>query len=64
MKCPHCGAQVGLEDKYCPFCGLPNEFAQKHQEDMAKDSRFKGFQVLKSAPAGAVYMKKPEKDPR
>ena len=34
MKCPHCGAQVGLEDKYCPFCGLPNEFAQKHQEDM------------------------------
>ena len=34
MKCPHCGAQVGLEDKYCPFCGLPNEFAKKHQEDM------------------------------
>ena len=34
MKCPHCGAQIGLEEKYCPFCGLPNEFARKHQEDM------------------------------
>ena len=20
MKCPHCGAQIGLEEKYCPFC--------------------------------------------
>ena len=34
MKCPHCGAQIGLEEKYCPFCGLPNEFARKHQEDI------------------------------
>lgn len=23
-----------MEDKYCPFCGLPNEFYQKHQKDM------------------------------
>lgn len=37
---------------------------QKHQEEMAKDGRFKEFQLLKSAPAGAVYMKKPEKAPR
>ena len=36
MKCPHCGAQIGLEEKYCPFCGLPNEFARKHQEDMGE----------------------------
>lgn len=34
MKCPHCGAQIGLEDNYCPFCGQANTFAKKHQEDM------------------------------
>lgn len=37
---------------------------QKHQDEMARDERFKEFQLLKSAPAGSVYMKKPEKAPR
>ncbi len=51
MKCPHCGAQIGLEEKYCPFCGLPNEFARKHQEDMDRyEQEFqqtqRAFQVL------------------
>ena len=34
MKCPHCGSPMGLEDEFCSFCGKPNEFAKKHQEDM------------------------------
>ncbi len=35
MKCPHCGAQMGLEDEVCPYCGAPNTFATQHQSDMA-----------------------------
>lgn len=36
MKCPHCGGEVGLEDKFCPWCGRPNEQAIQHHEDMAR----------------------------
>ena len=55
MKCPHCGAQIGLEEKYCPFCGLPNEFARKHQEDM--DRYEQEFQQTQSE----VYQKTRER---
>ncbi len=34
MKCPHCGANIGLEDAFCAYCGKPNEMAKKHQADM------------------------------
>lgn len=34
MKCPACGANLQIEDEKCPFCGTPNPFAVKHQQDM------------------------------
>ena len=34
MKCPNCGANMGLEDKFCPYCGSANPFAKQHQKDM------------------------------
>ena len=34
MKCQKCGANLGLEDKYCPYCGTANPFAKQHQEEM------------------------------
>ncbi|MDE6404567.1 MAG: zinc ribbon domain-containing protein [Lachnospiraceae bacterium] len=34
MKCPTCGANLQIEDETCPFCGNPNPFAVKHQQDM------------------------------
>ncbi len=34
MKCEHCGAPIGLEDKFCAYCGAPNPHALKHQADM------------------------------
>lgn len=34
MKCPHCGNNLNIEDRFCPYCGKPNEFAVKHQEEM------------------------------
>jgi len=34
MKCPNCGANIGLEDVYCTYCGSPNPFAKQHQEQM------------------------------
>ncbi len=34
MKCPTCGANIQIEDEKCPFCGNPNPFAVKHQQDM------------------------------
>jgi len=34
MKCPSCGSPMGLENKYCPYCGEPNQFAIEHQRDM------------------------------
>ncbi|MBQ9661816.1 MAG: hypothetical protein IJV40_01550 [Oscillospiraceae bacterium] len=35
MKCPYCGGEVGLEERLCPYCGRPNEQAQRHHQDMA-----------------------------
>ncbi len=34
MKCPHCGANIAIEDKFCKNCGQENPFAKQHQEDM------------------------------
>ena len=34
IKCPNCGSQMGLEDKFCPYCGSPNTQAVQHQRDM------------------------------
>ena len=39
MKCPYCGAPLGLDDKFCPYCGQPNTLAKKHQADMEKYHR-------------------------
>lgn len=39
MKCEHCGSNLNIEDKYCPFCGVPNPFAQEHQKEMEKFSK-------------------------
>ena len=35
MKCPYCGGEVGLEERFCSYCGRPNEQAQRHHQDMA-----------------------------
>ncbi|MBO4915421.1 MAG: zinc ribbon domain-containing protein [Oscillospiraceae bacterium] len=35
MKCPYCGGEVGLEERFCSYCGQPNEQAQRHHQDMA-----------------------------
>lgn len=35
MKCKYCGGEVGLEEKFCPYCGNPNEQAVRHVRDMA-----------------------------
>ncbi len=35
MNCPHCGAPVTLEQKFCPSCGMPNKQAAQHSRDMA-----------------------------
>ena len=35
MKCPYCGGEVGLEERFCSYCGRPNEQAQRHYQDMA-----------------------------
>ena len=35
MKCKNCGGEVGLEERFCPYCGTPNEHAVRHFQDMA-----------------------------
>ena len=35
MKCKYCGAEVGLEEKFCSYCGQPNDQAIRHFQDMA-----------------------------
>ncbi len=39
MKCRHCGAEVGLEEKFCSYCGQPNDQAVRHSRDMASYHR-------------------------
>ncbi len=39
MKCPYCGGEVGLEERLCPYCGRPNDQAQRHHQDMAHFKR-------------------------
>ncbi len=34
MKCKYCGADVTLDDHFCPHCGRAVEQAQRHQEEM------------------------------
>lgn len=34
MKCPYCGAPIGIEDEYCAYCGQKNLMTSKHQEEM------------------------------
>lgn len=36
MKCEHCGSNLTLEDKVCPYCGMENKLAGKHISDMDK----------------------------
>ena len=36
MKCQHCGNNLNIEDKFCPYCGQPNPYAVKHQEEMER----------------------------
>ena len=46
MKCTHCGGNIGLEDKICPYCGAPNEQAREHQADMSRfEASFKETQA-------------------
>ena len=30
MKCPACGANIGVRDEFCAWCGKPNERAGRH----------------------------------
>ncbi|MBE5870699.1 MAG: hypothetical protein E7294_05520 [Lachnospiraceae bacterium] len=33
MKCEHCGAELGLLDQVCPYCGSTNTEAARHREE-------------------------------
>ena len=39
MKCKHCGNDLQIEDRVCPFCGQPNPFAVRHQQEMQRFAR-------------------------
>ncbi len=39
MKCKYCGAEVGLEENFCSYCGQPNDQAIRHSRDMASFHR-------------------------
>lgn len=39
MKCKYCGAEIGLEENFCQYCGRPNEQAARHSRDMASYHR-------------------------
>lgn len=52
MKCKCCGANVTIEDEFCPYCGALNEPARKHIEDMkryAKDYSDTRKEVMSNA---------------
>ena len=34
MKCENCGANLRIEDAFCPYCGAPNPDAIHHRQDM------------------------------
>lgn len=34
MRCEYCGGDIGLESAFCPYCGKPNEQAQRHAGEM------------------------------
>lgn len=36
MKCKNCGANLAIDNAFCPYCGTPNKVAQKHRADMKK----------------------------
>ena len=36
MKCNYCGGNLSLEAETCPYCGRPNEQAQKHIKAMKR----------------------------
>ena len=33
MKCEHCGAELGLLDQVCPYCGSINTESAAHQKE-------------------------------
>ena len=35
MVCKHCGSQLSIADKKCPFCGMENTAAAEHHEAMS-----------------------------
>lgn len=39
MKCKNCGADLSIENNFCPFCGTENQEFVQHREDMES---FKG----------------------
>ncbi len=39
MKCKHCGNNLNIEDRFCPYCGEPNPYAVKHQQEMDRFER-------------------------
>ena len=36
MKCQSCGANLQIDNAFCPYCGAVNPVASKHREDMKK----------------------------
>lgn len=45
MKCPNCGNNLNIEQKFCPYCGTKNEQAANHIQEMDKyDREFKDTQ--------------------
>ena len=52
MKCEYCGANLQIEDAYCPNCGRENPHYKKHREDMMayqEDYRSTRDEVLENA---------------
>ena len=36
MKCSSCGANLQIDNEFCPYCGKQNMIAKKHREDMKR----------------------------
>ena len=42
MKCEFCGANLTIENAFCPNCGKPNKYNEAHRQDMKEyEKRFK-----------------------